>query len=102
MKDINCPYCDTEQDIDHDDGRGYSEGETHQQECDDCGKTFVFTTSISYYYEPYKADCLNEGGVHDWTPTTTIPREYSRMRCTMCDEERTPTEDEMKEILSKK
>ncbi len=26
MKDINCPYCDAELDICHDDGFGYEEG----------------------------------------------------------------------------
>jgi hypothetical protein len=92
--DIECPYCEKEININHDDGQGYEECVTHQQECDECGKTFVFTTSISFYYEAEKADCLNEGGEHDWKPTQTNPSFFTRMRCTMCDEERMPTDEE--------
>ena len=97
--DINCPYCNAEQNINHDDGRGYEEGVIHQQQCDECDNYFTFTTSISYYYEAERADCLNNGE-HDFQPTRTIPREYSRMECSMCGESRTPNEDEMKKILS--
>jgi Zn ribbon nucleic-acid-binding protein len=98
MEDINCPYCNTEQDIDHDDGYGYEENELHQQECSECGKNFVYNTSISYYYSVNKADCLNDGE-HDFQPTHTYPKEFTKMRCTMCGEERRPTDEEMKEIL---
>ena len=42
MNDIDCPYCDAELDICHDDGFGYAEGVKHQMECDKCNKTFVF------------------------------------------------------------
>lgn len=97
MSDINCPYCDKEQDINHDDGRGYLEDELHRQECD-CGKTFIFTTSLSYYYEPYKADCLN-GGEHDWHPTHTYPKRFTKMQCSMCAERREMTEDELNKIM---
>lgn len=99
MKDIECPYCDAEQDINHDDGFGYEEGVTHEMECNSCGKNFVFTTSISFYYEPEKADCLNDGE-HDYKPTVTVPVECTKMRCTMCDDERKPTEIEMTEIIN--
>lgn len=101
MYDINCPYCNAQLDIDHDDGLGYAEEETHQQQCNKCNKYFVFTTSISFSYYPEKADCLN-GGEHDYEPTITCPKEYTKMRCTMCDEERTPTEEEMKLIMQPK
>jgi len=97
--DVNCPYCDTPQDINHDDGRGYSESEKHEQQCVSCDKYFVFTTSISYYYETDKADCLN-GAEHDFKPTMTVPREYTKMRCTMCEATRNPTEKEMEQILT--
>jgi hypothetical protein len=100
MSDINCPYCDTEQEINHDDGRGYQEGVKHQQECDSCNKTFTFETSISFYYEADTADCLNEGE-HSYKPTITAPREYTMMRCSMCDDERKPTPDEMIEIMKR-
>lgn len=93
LYDVSCPYCDEPQEIDHDDGAGYEEGVTHRQECRDCGKTFVFTTNISYNYDAEKADCLNGEG-HDWKPTSTQPKSMTRMNCTMCDEDRWPTAEE--------
>jgi len=97
--DVECPYCGAGQEINHDDGYGYSEDEKHQQECGDCDRTFVFTTSISYYYEAEKADCLNDSN-HDYQPTKTCPKKYSRMQCTVCDEERPCTPEEMNKILN--
>lgn len=97
MSDVNCPYCDAEQEINHDDGYGYEEDLIHNQECDNCDKTFTFTTSISYYYEAQKADCLN-GSEHIYKPTITFPREFTEMRCIMCDDERNPTADEWIEL----
>jgi len=91
--DINCPYCEKGLDINHDDGFGYEEDVTHEMECKHCGKSFVFTTSIMFYYKPEKADCLN-GGEHDYKLSHTSPREYSKMRCSMCDDERELTENE--------
>lgn len=93
MKDINCPYCDHPQEINHDDGYGYSEERIHQQQCGKCDKYFTFTTSIMYHYEVDKADCLN-GGEHEYYPTHTFPKEYTKMRCSMCEDERYLTEDE--------
>ena len=97
MNDVNCPYCNAELDINHDDGRGYTEDELHQQDCDSCGKTFVFTTYIMYHYTPEKADCLN-GSSHDFKPTHTYPKEFTRMECSMCGERREPTQEEMDKI----
>jgi hypothetical protein len=91
--DIECPYCGELQDIDHDDGYGYEEDETYHQECNKCGKTFVYTTGILYVYHPEKADCLN-GGQHDYQLTHTYPKECSKMRCLMCDDERQCTKEE--------
>ena len=82
-----CPYCDSEVEICHDDGFGYAEDETYQYECPDCGKNFVFTTSIHFYYSAEKAECLN-GGEHDYKETMTTPRRYTKLRCTMCDDEK--------------
>lgn len=61
MSDVNCPYCDHPEEINHDDGYGYAESETHNQECSKCEKTFVYATFISFHYEAEKADCLNDG-----------------------------------------
>jgi hypothetical protein len=93
MKDLECPYCEKELDINHDEGFGYEEGVKHQMECDRCGKSFVFTTSISFHYESEKADCLNDGK-HDYRLTHTAPKELSKMRCTMCDYKRELTDEE--------
>lgn len=57
--DIICPYCDAEQEINHDDGFGYEEGIKHEMQCSKCKKNFVFETSISFNYDAEKADHLN-------------------------------------------
>lgn len=97
--DVECPYCGKGQEICHDDGYGYQEDRMHQQQCGECDKTFTYTTSISFYYDADKAPCLNEESDHDWKPTNTIPREWTRMRCTWCEEERAMTEEEKKMIV---
>ena len=66
MNDLECPYCGAENDVCHDDGEGYEEDKTHEMECCQCGKNFVFHTSISFHYHPSKADCLN-GSPHRFT-----------------------------------
>ena len=83
-KDTECPYCGEDVEINHDDGYGYSEDETHQQECGWCGKTFTYTTMIHFSYSTRKADCLN-GGEHDYRKTATYPPEFARLRCKIRD-----------------
>ena len=100
MKDIECPYCGEEQEINHDDGYGYEEDRCHEQECSNCEKSFVYTTSIHFYYTATKADCLNDGN-HKYKATMTVPRKCTRMRCAGCGEERKPTDEEMIEILAR-
>lgn len=95
--DLECPYCEKELEVCHDDGFGYEEGVKHQTNCQHCGKSFVFETSISFYYESEKADCLN-GADHDWKLTNTYPEFFSKMECTMCGEERELTDEERKEF----
>jgi hypothetical protein len=95
MEDVDCPYCGKEQEINHDDGYGYEEGKIHSQHCSDCGKTFAYTTSISFYYEADKAPCMNEEP-HNYEPTITHPKCFTKMRCVHCDEERDMTEEERK------
>lgn len=91
--DLECPYCGKELDINHDDGFGYEEGVKHKMECPHCNKYFVFETSIVFYYEAQKADCLNDKK-HDYQITHTFPKQYSKMRCTICDDSRTLTIEE--------
>ena len=95
-KDIECPYCGHEQDINHDDGYGYEQDTTHQQECGSCEKTFIYTTSIVFYYDVDKADCLNDGE-HEYEPTVTYPKCCTKMRCKQCGGEREPTKEECSE-----
>jgi len=66
MSDTECPYCEAAIEINHDDGYGYNESDTYNQQCDECDKYFAFTTSISFYYETSKAPCMN-GGHHKWS-----------------------------------
>jgi hypothetical protein len=99
MSDIDCPYCGHGQEVCHDDGQGYAEDETHEMECYECEKSFVFTTCISFDYSPAKADCLN-GAEHNFKPTITVPRKYTKMRCADCDKTRPCTDAEMSVALN--
>lgn len=90
---VNCPYCDAELEINDDDGFGYEEDIKHEMECDECEKRFVFTTSRLFLYEGEKADCLN-GEDHKYKLTHTHPKEFSKMRCEYCDDERELTDKE--------
>ena len=98
-KDIDCPYCGTYQDINHDDGYGYEEDTPHTQHCGNCDKTFVFYTSISFYYESQKAHCLN-GSEHEYLVSCTFPRNFSKMICKHCEDKREPTDKEFEIINS--
>ena len=96
----NCPYCNKGIEIDHD--GGYEEGVLYEQECPECGKIFVYSVNVCIYYDTSKADCLNDEAEHDYKPTTTVPIEYTKMRCTMCDKERQPTAEEWESIYANK
>lgn len=100
-KDLNCPYCDADLEVCHDDGQGYEQEVNHQMQCDVCGNNFVFQTEIMYYYTPEKANCLNDGN-HHWVAMDTYPKHCTEMECQMCGERRTPTAKEFSEILKKK
>ena len=95
--DMECPYCGEGQEVCHDDGEGYDEDVLHEHECSKCGKSFTFSTTIIFYYESHKADCLNDGN-HDYQPTKTYPKECTRMECTTCDARRQPTPEEWVKI----
>jgi hypothetical protein len=56
MSDINCPYCKAGQEINHDDGYGYEDGEEFEQHCVECGREFKFTTSITFNYDAFCQD----------------------------------------------
>jgi hypothetical protein len=64
MGDINCPHCNTELNINHDDGLGCFETCKDEMQCNECEQNFILTTYISYHYEAHKSDCsaaLKEG-----------------------------------------
>jgi len=63
MSDVECPYCNSTQEINHDDGYGYAEDETHDQECGDCGKTFQYTTELSLNYT---VKCQPDDHIFEW------------------------------------
>ncbi len=87
MNDVECPYCGKGQEICHDDGYGYDENETYQQECS-CGKTFVFHTTIVIDHNAYEAPCLN-GEPHNYEKVIKVPKVingFEEYRCKWCDE----------------
>ncbi|MDR1981507.1 MAG: hypothetical protein LBQ39_07810 [Tannerellaceae bacterium] len=94
-KDVKCPYCGAGQDICHDDGQGFEENVTHSQMCKKCNKVFAYETTIVFYYDTFKADCLN-GSPHTFQRTHAYPKECSTMRCTDCGCERGMTDEERK------
>lgn len=96
--DIECPYCEAGQDINHDDGAGYAEDVLHQQTCRACDKVFTFSTAIIYCYTPYQAPCLN-GADHKWNKTNTYPRQFAKWRCEFCEETKPLSATEMFEHL---
>ena len=98
MEEIKCPYCDFVQYIDHTDGEGYAPNVIFKQLCPKCDKYFAFEVEIIFDYEVFKADCLNDGK-HIWKPTRTYPVKLTMMECTMCREQRKPTEEEMALII---
>ena len=90
LYDLECPYCDAKLEVCHDDGFGYEEGKRHEMQCGKCDKNFVFETSISFYYEPSKADCLNDEP-HDLEAGSTSAYNMKHwpdhVRCKKCDYE---------------
>lgn len=78
MSDVKCPYCNTEQEINHDDGYGYEDGGEFEQWCISCHKEFKFTTSISYDYEVFCQD-------DDHDMESCGPRHPDLYRCNKCD-----------------
>lgn len=94
--DMECPYCEADQEVCHDDGYGYSEDVMHEHTCSSCDKAFVFETFISFAYEPSKADFLN-GAEHELEFRKSWPKEYSRMGCKHCAHERRATPSEIEQ-----
>lgn len=82
---VECPYCNKEQEVNHDDGYGYAEDVRFEQECSSCDRIFVFTTSVSFSHEAWTAPCLN-GEEHDLRPRRWPNAHYpDEVRCEDCD-----------------
>lgn len=85
--DVECPYCGEGQEINHDDGYGYGEDDTHEQQCGECDKNFAYTTAISFDHYASKADCLN-GGDHNYEVVMHVPSYWPDWkRCMDCGHE---------------
>lgn len=88
-KDVKCPYCGADVEINHDDGYGLEEDLIFKQECDWCAKVFAYTVCIEIHHEAKRADFLN-GSPHKYEKTATTPPEYARTRCADCGNEIVP------------
>ena len=84
-----CPYCEKDTEICHDDGYGYDESRIYEQECQHCGKTFAYRTQISFDYETHKAPCMN-GGQHDYEDRKRYGagESWTYQRCKNCEYEK--------------
>ena len=82
MSDVKCPYCGHTQEIDHDDGYGYEEGETHEQECRECEEYFKFTTQVMHSYT-----VMCQDGDHDLevSGSESNNHRYQHQSCTKCN-----------------
>ncbi len=78
--DVKCPYCKAGQDICHDDGFGYSEGEDHEMQCGECDKMFLFQTSIMMHYDVYCQEKDHVMSAHTVDFYTCDNCEYSELR----------------------
>jgi hypothetical protein len=99
-KDVECPYCEFWNEINHDDGAGHEEGVAHTQECCNCEKIFVFYTSLIFNYSAKKAPCQN-GEAHKLKPIIRFPVEFAigKARCEYCQEEIMVDEEAHKKAL---
>lgn len=75
MKDVQCPYCDTEIELCHDDGAHYGDDNTEDEQCPECDQTFQVTTNM---YFTHSATCADDK--HDWEKGTNVweDREFTR------------------------
>lgn len=95
MDTVECPYCEKDVSICHDDGAYYNDDETEEIECDHCEKKFLVRSSMSWDFCGEKAECLNDGN-HHWKKrySKKVYPQYSRMEeCSECGEHRTLPED---------
>ncbi len=91
-KEVTCPYCNEDFDVNTDDGAHYNDGESESEYCPNCDKQVMIYSSCSWYREASKADCLNGISDHDWSDWTThhpnkdFTKWYATRHCQTCDE----------------
>ena len=98
MSDCKCPYCDK---IIDDPDDCYEPDEVYSHECPYCGKNFVFTIDYIRVYSERRADCLN-GGEHQYEETKTWPKEFTRLCCKLCGDEKPISLERKAEIIKNK
>jgi len=96
MRDLECPYCDHRFDYR---GNPMGDEDESQEQCPECEKYLVVTSSLHISYRTHKADCLN-GAPHDLKMSSTYPREYSRLQCTACSYYEKPTKEQLEALLN--
>lgn len=90
MKEIECPYCEYDFDLCHDDGAYYNEEHREEIECPKCEKKFMVNSQMDWTFSGEKCDCLN-GGEHKWEKKYNekyYPQFKNKEICSGCDEER--------------
>lgn len=92
MRNITCPYCNKELDIDTTDIN--NPGENYEEECEHCGKMFHVMVEYSATYKSYQVPCLN-GDDHKWKGGIMGGYPTARTKyCAYCGERRMPTPEE--------
>ena len=93
MYEVDCPYCNSPVEINHDDGYGFEPDTPHEQECQKCGKVFSYRTELVCSYTVSQAPCLNQetGGHvykkvtrHSYDPKTDQGLNSTWKRCIHC------------------
>ena len=88
--EIICPYCKKKFNLDQ--NKNYQDDVKYKTQCPKCGKWFVFQLYDTDCLAT-KAPCLN-GGQHDYQLIKMLPEEESKMRCSICNQERELTDEE--------
>lgn len=93
MKDIECPYCGKEFNIDWGDyGKEITNEDYFTVFCPHCDKMVLVKPTVSVSFEAEECKCQGEN--HEWKPTASYPTCFTRMACIHCHEERNPTPEE--------
>ena len=91
MIEVECPYCGYNIEVD---GEGVNFDNTNEQECFECEKSFVYTTTISVDCYAKKAPCLNGEVEHEFKKVCGSPSELFEgiEACKICGRERVDVE----------